>query len=94
VGIPGQNAFLKKAITKLEADIPDEVFQVKPTGDPSPPKPQPVRISVGHEPSTQYVADHDRTAGPGITPRRHRGLVNHLIIGDQVKPFSTADMFD
>ena len=93
-GIPGEDAFLKEAIGQLEVDIRSEVFQVKPAGDPGPPKPQPMRIGVGREPPTQDVPDHGRPAGPGITPRPHRGLVNHLIIGGQVEPFAPADMID
>ena len=93
-GIPGEDAFLQEAIGQLEVDIRGEVFQVKPTGDPGPPKPQPMRIRVGREPPTQDVADHGRPAGPGITPRPHRGLINHLILGGQVEPFPAADVLD
>ena len=67
-GIPGEHAFLKKAISQLKADLRREVFQIKPAGDPSPPKPQPMRIRVGREPATQDVADHGCPAGPGFTP--------------------------
>jgi hypothetical protein len=34
-----------------------------------------MRIEVGHEPPAQDVADHGCPAGPGITPRPHRGLI-------------------
>ena len=93
-GIPGEDAFLQEAICQLKVDIRGEVLQVKPAGDPGPPKPQPMRIGVGREPPTQDVADHGRPAGPGITPRPHRGLINRLIIGGQVEPFPAADVLD
>ena len=93
-GIAGEDAFLQEAIAQLKVDIRGEVFQVKPAGDPGPPKPQPMRIRIGREPPTQDVADHARPAGPGITPRPHRGLINRLIIGGQVEPFPAADVLD
>ena len=93
-GIPGKDAFLQEAICQLKVDIRGEVFQVKPAGDPGPSKPQPMRIRVGREPPAQDVADHSRPAGPGITPRPHRGLINRLIIGVQVEPFPAANMLD
>ena len=93
-GVPGEDAFLQEAIGQLEVDIRGEVFQVKPARDPSPPKPQPMWIGVGREPPTQDVPDHGSPAGPGITPRPHRGLVNHLIADGQVEPFSPADVLD
>ena len=65
-GIPGEDAFLQEAICQLKVDIRGEVFQVKPTGDPGPPKPQPMRIRVGREPPAQDVTDHARPAGPGL----------------------------
>ena len=89
-GIPGKNAFLKETVVQLKIDIRGEVFQVKPAGDPGTPEPQPMRVGVGHQPPTQDVADHGRPAGPGITPRPHRSLVNHLIIGGEVEPFPLA----
>ena len=79
---------------QLQVDIRGEVFQVKPAGDPGTPKPQPMRVRVGHEPPTQDVADHARPAGPGLTPRPHRGLINRLIIGGQVEQFPPADVLD
>ena len=93
-GIPGEDAFLQEAICQLKIDIRGEIFQIKPTGDPGPPKPQPMRIGVGREPSAQDVPDHGRPAGPRITPRPHRGLVNRLVIGGQVEPFPAADVLD
>ena len=93
-GTPGKKAFLKEAIFQLEVDFRREILQVKPAGDPGAPKPQPMRIGVGREPPTQDVADHGRPAGPGLTPRPHRGLVNHLIFGGQVEPFPPADVLD
>ena len=38
-GTPGEDTFLQEAIFQLEVDIGGEVLQIKPTGDPSPPKP-------------------------------------------------------
>jgi hypothetical protein len=92
-GVPGENASLQEAIGQLEVDIRDQAFQVKPTRDPGSPKPQPMWIGVGRKPPTQDVPDHSSPAGPGTTPRPHRGLVNRLI-GGQVKPFALADMID
>jgi len=50
--------------------------------------------SVGRETPAQDVAYHARPAGPGITPRPHRGLIDHLIISTQVEPFPTANVLD
>ena len=65
--IPGEHAFLKKASSQLKADLRREVRHIS-LADPSPPKPQSMRIRVGREPATQDVADHDCPAGPGFTP--------------------------
>ena len=93
-GGPGGDAFLQEAIGQLEVDIRDQVFQVKPTRDPGSPKPQPMWIGVDREPPTQDVPDHYSPEGPGITPVPHRGFVNRLIIGGQVKLFAPADVID
>jgi len=53
-----------------------------------------MRIAVGRETPAQDVAYHARPAGPGITPRPHRGLIDHLIISTQVEPFPTANVLD
>jgi hypothetical protein len=92
--ILGEDAFLKEAIVQLEVDFRTEISQVKSATDPSPPKPKPTQVGVGRELTTQDVSDHSRPAGPGVAPRSHRGLVNHLIFGSQVEPFSPADMID
>ncbi len=81
MGILGEDAFLQEAIGQLEVDIRGEIFKVNPPRDPGSPKPQPMWIGVGREPPTQDVPDHSRPAGPGLTPRPHRSLVNHLMIG-------------
>ena len=91
VGVLGENAFFQEAVVQFKADIRIEVFQVEPAGDPGPPKPQPMRVRVGQQPPTQDVADHPSAAGPGLTPRPHRGLVNRLITG-QIEQFPPADM--
>jgi hypothetical protein len=93
-GIPGENALPQEAIFQLKVDICGEVFQIKRAGDPGPPKPQSMRVRVSRQPSKQDVPDHGGPAGPGITPRPHRGLVNRLIIGGQVEHFPTYDVFD
>ena len=93
-GIPGEEAFLEEAVFQLEADVRSKALQVKPTGDPGPPKPQPMWVRVGREPSTQDVPDHARPAGPGIAPRPHRGLVNLPIVGGQVEPIPPGDVLD
>jgi hypothetical protein len=53
-----------------------------------------MRIGIGREPPTQDVADYGRPAGSGLTPRLHRGLVNHLIVDGQVEPFPPANVTD
>jgi hypothetical protein len=93
-GTPGKDAFIQEAIFQLKVDVRDEVLQIKPTSDPGPPKPQPMRIKDRSEPPSQDVADHARPAGPGIPPRPHRGLVNRLIAGCQVEPFPAANVLD
>jgi len=75
-------------------DIRGEVLQVKPTGDPGPPKPQPMRIRVGHQPPAQDVADHGRPAGLRITPRPHRSFINRLTADGQIEPFTAGDVLD
>jgi hypothetical protein len=49
-GIPSKDAFRQEAIFQFKADTRGEVFQVKPSGDPGSPQPQPMRIRVGREP--------------------------------------------
>ena len=93
-GIAGEDSLLEEAIVQLQVDICAEVFQIELAGDPGAPKSQPMWVGVGREPSTQYVPDHGRPAGPVITPRSHRGLVNHLLVGGQVEPFSSVDVLD
>jgi hypothetical protein len=93
-GTPGEDAFLQEAIFQLQADIRDEVFQVKPTGDPGPPEPQPVRIRADCEPPAQDVADHGRRDGPGLPPRPHSGLINRLALGGQIEPFPAGNLLD
>ena len=66
---------------QLEVDFRSEIRQVKTAGDPGPPKSQPMWIGIGREPPTQDFPDHGRSAGPSLTPRPHRGLVNSLIVG-------------
>lgn len=68
----------------LQADVGNEVIQVKPAGDPRPPKLQPIWIR-GREPSKQDVPDHSCPAGPGVAPWPHRRLVDDLIVGSQVE---------
>ena len=92
-GTPGDDSFLQKAISQLKVHIRGDVLQIKPTCDPGPPKPQPMRIGVDGEPPTQDVADHARPACPGNAPRPHRGLINRLITGGQVEPFPAANVF-
>jgi hypothetical protein len=53
-----------------------------------------MRIGVSREPPAQDVTYHARPAGPRITPRPHRGLVDHLIVGGQVEPFPVANVLD
>jgi hypothetical protein len=63
-GILGGDTLLEEAIRQLEADTRGEVFQIEPAGDLGSPKPQPMRIRVGHEPPAQDVTDDARPAGP------------------------------
>ena len=93
-GTPGEDALLSRAIVQLKVDIRGEVFQVKPTGDPGPPKLQPMCVGVGCEPPTQDVADHGRPASPGITPRPHRRLTNHLTRDHEIEPFPLGGVID
>jgi hypothetical protein len=94
VGTPGEDAFLEEAIVQLKTDTRGEITQIQSAGDPCPAKPQPTWVGVGHEPSTQDVPDDCRRAGPGVTPRSHRGLVNHLVISGQVERITAADTID
>ena len=71
-----------------------EILQVKPAGDPSPPKPYPTWVGVGRKPPAQDVADHARPAGLSLAPRPHRSLVNRLVSDGKVEPFPSADMLD
>jgi hypothetical protein len=45
-----ENALLQEAIFQFKVDIRNEVFQIKPTGDPGPTKPQSMRIRARREP--------------------------------------------
>jgi hypothetical protein len=92
-GTPGEDALLQKAIFQLKVDIRSEVLQIKPTGDPGPPKPQPMRIRVSHQPPAQDIADHGRRDDPRLPPGPHRGLINRLVLG-QIKPFPASDVLD
>lgn len=65
---PGNDAFLQEAIPQLKADIRDEVVQVKPAGDPCPPKPQPMWIGIRREPPPQDLPDHVGGDAAGLTP--------------------------
>jgi hypothetical protein len=92
-GTTGDDSFLQKAISQLKVDIGGDVLQVKPTGDPGPPKLQPMRIGVDGEPPTQDVADHARPARPGNTPRPHRCVISRLITVGQVEQLPAANVF-
>jgi hypothetical protein len=63
VGILGENAFFQEAVLQFKVDTRVEVFQVEPARDPGPPKPQPMRVGVGHQPPTQDVAEYQGAHG-------------------------------